>query len=749
MEDKINYATEFINSTGGHLFLTGKAGTGKTTFLRQLGAHCHKNFVVLAPTGVAALNAGGVTIHSQFLLPFGSFLPGDRPANSPAGALFYTGRDLSRQHPLDARRRKVLQAIDMLVIDEVSMCRADLIDALDYRLRTLRRNRRPFGGVQLLMIGDLFQLPPIVRDHEWDLLKQYYSSIHFFEARALKQAGFTYLELDKVFRQSDDRFVRLLNNLRSNNCSAEDLKLLNSRYQRNARAEEGVITLVTHNRQADAINRKRLDELEGAPYYYEADIEGNFPESMQPLPLSLELKVGAQVMFIKNDPEGDRFYNGKIACVSALEEDSVWVSMEGEDNFLVPRLQWQNRRYESDEKTGDLREELLGSFEQYPLRLAWAVTVHKSQGLTFEKAVVDVGQAFAPGQVYVALSRLRSLEGLSLRTEVSPSVISNDREVHDFVHQVSENTDLVARLKEERRRFLAQSLMNAFDFSPLHKGVDYMLKKFESKLNFEDEYLRGALGQYRLLLAEEEANSRKFQAQLQQLLAADRADQVLERLERGSQYYRQKLSGWLQQLLIFAEAVSELSGTKALSDQLSEQAQLLAHQYYLIDMAAAHTKSLLAAEAWDQSEQFQKRREAWYAEQLTAARQALSKMDLQISNKSGRKRAGTKAARKAVGQTYLDTYALLEEGLDAAQIASKRSLAVSTIYGHFARGIGEDKISIDQVFDKKELAVMLQLYAQSPEAGLTDLAALDERFSISQWRVFKAHSDKSDMVSKD
>jgi hypothetical protein len=308
----VETAAAFVNSTGSHIFLTGKAGTGKTTFLRSLGERTHKRFAIVAPTGIAALNAGGVTIHSMFQLPLGTFLPDRTPSGQfSAEANIYTQFTLSRKHPISAAKKQVLRSLDLLIIDEVSMLRADVLDAIDYRMRSVRGNfTRAFGGVQVLMIGDLFQLPPIVKDHEWGLLKRYYHSAHFFEAKALQTEGFVYIELDKIYRQSDQRFINLLNNLRENQTTADDVALLNSYFKSQTEVEDGIITLTTHNYKADDMNMVQLRRLKGESFVFSAEVEGDFPESMYPLPQRLELKEGAQVMFVRNDSNGGRFFNG-------------------------------------------------------------------------------------------------------------------------------------------------------------------------------------------------------------------------------------------------------------------------------------------------------------------------------------------------------------------------------------------------------------------------------------------------------
>ncbi|MCB0793870.1 MAG: AAA family ATPase, partial [Flavobacteriales bacterium] len=385
-------ATRFVNSTAQHIFLTGKAGTGKTTFLRSLGGLTHKRHLIVAPTGIAALNAKGVTIHSQFLLPFGAFIPERTLPDDIADYGRFHDRDtLNRRHPLNALRRSVLAALDLLIIDEVSMLRADLLDAIDHRLRNVKREYHvPFGGVQLLFIGDLFQLPPVIKDEEWSVLRRWYDAPHFFASLALKQAGYVHIELDKIFRQRDERFIGILNNLRNNTVTEQDVAELNRHYRPNKEGDgrDGVITLTTHNHTADALNQQAMDRLKGKAYRYEARVVGDFPESMYPVQSELELKVGAQVMFVRNDAD-KAYFNGKLARVTEVDKEDVTVEMVEEGtSYKLKREVWENKRYMLDPVTKEQEEEVLGTFEQYPIKLAWAITVHKSQGLTFDRAVI-------------------------------------------------------------------------------------------------------------------------------------------------------------------------------------------------------------------------------------------------------------------------------------------------------------------------------------------------------------------------
>ncbi|MCK5206902.1 MAG: AAA family ATPase, partial [Cyclobacteriaceae bacterium] len=528
----------------------------------------HKNFVIVAPTGIAALNAQGVTIHSQFLFPLGSFIPGRDPSgNYNTTSNFYTQHTLARKHPLNSMRKQVLRATDLLIIDEVSMLRADILDAIDYRMRSVKGNfYQSFGGVQVLMIGDLYQLPPIVKDHEWHVLNTYYKSMHFFEALALKQDGMVYIELDKIFRQQDEKFIGILNNLRNNITTGQDIATLNSYYrsENEINPDEEIITITTHNYKADAINNRELEALPGPSSYYEAEVSGDFPEKLYPLPEKIELKVGAQIMFVKNDSSGEKnYFNGKLARVDYLVPDSITVIMADTNRqFVLRKEEWDNKKYTIDEQSKELDEDVIGSFVQYPIKLAWAVTVHKSQGLTFDKAIIDVGQAFAPGQVYVALSRLRSLDGLILRTRINTSSISSDGNVVTFTQSKEQQKPLQEMLQEQQQNFLQRLLTTTFDFHVIEKQLEYLQKGKTGSMEFEDESMQKAMGIIQGRLEDEKENTAKFRNQLLALLHQNNLEKLLERINKGSAYYGAFMEENLRQLLVHLAEVEQFSRTK-------------------------------------------------------------------------------------------------------------------------------------------------------------------------------------------
>ncbi|MEZ0608906.1 HRDC domain-containing protein [Fibrella sp. WM1] len=452
INQRLELAHSYVLHTNQNVFLTGKAGTGKTTFLHQIKQLSAKRLVVVAPTGVAAINAGGVTIHSLFQLPFGPIIPGAKQEN----------RKFSRE------KIRLIRTLDLLVIDEISMVRADVLDGIDEVLRRYRYSQEPFGGVQLLLIGDMQQLPPVIRDDDWALLRPYYETGYFFSSHALRETPYVSIELTHIYRQADRRFINLLNGIREKTITAEGLTDLNQRYVPDFTPDdrEGYITLATHNQTAQQINSQKLADLTTRLHTYEAVVTDDFPEPMYPAEFSLELKVGAQVMFVKNDSSPDKqYYNGKIGQIAELGSDYVSVKCAGEFVPIVTGpVEWQNIRYSLDAKTGEILSEVIGTFTQYPLRLAWAITIHKSQGLTFERAIIDAGRAFAHGQVYVALSRCKTLDGLVLRTPIPASSIKTEVDLERFHEDVQTKTPTEQHLHDAKRANQEQLLHDLFAF---------------------------------------------------------------------------------------------------------------------------------------------------------------------------------------------------------------------------------------------------------------------------------------------
>ncbi|MFH2060574.1 MAG: helix-turn-helix domain-containing protein [Pseudomonadota bacterium] len=467
---ELKLAKNFVKNTGSHLFLTGKAGTGKTTFLHSLKKDAFKRMIVTAPTGVAAINAGGVTLHSFFQLPFGPFIPGSESYEN----------NQQRQFRFSKEKKQIIKGLDLLIIDEISMVRADLLDAVDVVLRRHRRNEQPFGGVQLLMIGDLHQLPPVAKQDEWQLLQQYYESVYFFSSQALRRTQLVTLELKHIYRQSDPKFIGLLNRVRDNRLDESAVAELNQRYIQNYMPKEGqgFITLTTHNNSAQSINQKRLKALPEKEVQFNAKVIGEFPEHTFPTPANLVLKQGAQVMFLRNDPGPDKlYYNGKIGKIKKVSSDTISVVCpDTTDEIIVKPVDWDNIKYTMDPETREIREEIIGKFKQFPLKLAWAITIHKSQGLTFDKAVIDAKAAFTHGQVYVALSRCKTFEGIVFSSPVPSHGIQIDDAILDFVEKARENPPSEQMLDAARIQFQQELLIDCFDFKLLHNRLGYLLR---------------------------------------------------------------------------------------------------------------------------------------------------------------------------------------------------------------------------------------------------------------------------------
>jgi len=474
---EVELAFRFIRDTNRHIFLTGKAGTGKTTFLHRVRRDIIKRSLVVAPTGVAAINARGVTIHSLFQLPFGPLVPGVK-------------RNESERRKFTKQKINLLRSLDLLIIDEISMVRADVLDAISEVLQRYRGIREPFGGVQLLMIGDLHQLPPVVKPDDWYTLRPHYNTTYFFGSQTLQHTAPVVIELKHIYRQSDSTFISLLNKVRNNQMDDNAIDMLNSRYNPNASSEtSGAITLTSHVHAAQKINKEKLDLLGGTKYKFKADVDGTFPSHAFPNHEQLEFKIGAQVMFVKNDLSEDKlYYNGKIGQIVDIDEDIIRVQCEGEDHKIyVSKATWENTKYTLNEKTKVVNEEVVGTFTQYPLRLAWAITIHKSQGLTFDKINIDAADAFAHGQVYVALSRCRSLEGISLYSKIIKKSISTDDAIQSYESQAATNAPTESHLEQAQKDFQRYILRQLFDLS----GLKYKMESLYKAITENSKSLHG------------------------------------------------------------------------------------------------------------------------------------------------------------------------------------------------------------------------------------------------------------------
>ncbi len=534
-------AGDFVRYTGSHIFLTGKAGTGKTTFLHNLKGNTAKRMIVTAPTGVAAINAGGVTLHSFFQLPFGPFLPGSEANEQYRQRVFRFSKE----------KKRIIKSLDLLVIDEISMVRADLLDAVDAVLRQHRRNDQPFGGVQLLMIGDLHQLSPVAKQEEWQLLQPHYPSVYFFSSHALGRTELLTIELKHIYRQSDVRFIELLNRVRDNRLDGAAIGELNKRYIENYTPEEdrGYITLTTHNRNADAINNRRLMALAGKEYRFKAEISGEFPEHTYPTPGVLVLKEGAQVMFLRNDASPEkRYFNGKIGKIKSISQQKIRILCPDEsETIVVEPVEWENIKYTVNEESKEIQEDVIGKFKQFPLKPAWAITIHKSQGLTFEKAVIDAKSAFAHGQVYVALSRCKTFEGMVLSSPVPSRGIGTDEVVLSFDDTVSRNPPSENGLQAAKIGYQQQLLLECFDLESLRNRLNYLLRLLLGNAGLVQVSGVSDMGRLREMANEHIFTvSEKFKNQLRAIFTEEALPEsdahILERIGKASTWFQDKFS---------------------------------------------------------------------------------------------------------------------------------------------------------------------------------------------------------------
>lgn len=713
----ITLARQIVERTHTHLFLTGKAGTGKTTFLRRLREQTAKRMVVLAPTGIAAINAGGVTIHSFLQLPFGPYVP-----NTPFS---------NNQYKMSKQRKRLISSLDLIVIDEISMVRADLLDLMDMALRHYRNPALPFGGVQLLMIGDLQQLSPVVREDDWALLSQHYASPFFFSAHALRTTPFVTVELKKVYRQQDDHFIQLLNNVREGQADTATLAALNARYIPDFRppSTETYVRLMTHNYQADLFNERQLTQLPSLAHTYTCSTSGIFPESSYPAAAQLVLKIGAQVMFVKNDSSGQhRYFNGMLGEVIDLDDDTVTVQPQEGLPIEVGKEQWTNARYQLNEQTKEIEEVIEGTFEQIPLRTAWAITIHKSQGLTFEHAIIDASAAFAHGQTYVALSRCRTLEGLVLSAPLPAHAIIQDGSVQQFTQNIAAQMPTPPQVAAMEQAFYLQLLRELFDFHSLRHALTAFLRLLEEHFY---RALPATVADYKALheafKTEVEAVSTRFATQYEQLVATpdyESSPLLQERVKRGADYFHQSLDSLWEQLRI----TSLSTGNK----ELAKRVERLTHELRETLRCKREELRHVATEGFDlntyqrmraiialgEEETPQPRRTRKKPSQETEVKATLVAARASQQSVPSKATATSKIQEKEPRiPSHLISYQLYQSGLSIEEIAAQRGLQESTIQAHFLPYLQSGQVQLSELVPPTIIARLRAYLSEQRAAG--------------------------------
>ncbi len=674
-------AADIVLNTSQSVFLTGKAGTGKTTFLHYIREHANKNVIVAAPTGVASINAGGVTLHSLLQLPFEPFIPN-----------LEGKKKLEFHFKLRKSKIEMLRELDLLIIDEVSMLRADMLDAIDYLLKRYRNNQQLFGGVQILFIGDMYQLPPVVQQHEWDQMKEYYPSPFFFHAQALQNNMPLYIELKTIYRQSDQVFIDILNRIRNSCTTSADLQILNKRYNPSFKLteENRYIVLCTHNYKADKINNDELARLTAKAVSFSGKISGDFAENSLPTDFNLLLKVGAQVMFVKNDAgEKRRYYNGKLAVVSFLSEKKIIVRFENGHEMELEEETWRNVRYSLNEDSGDIQEEELGAFTQYPIRLAWAITIHKSQGLTFDRVVIDAGQAFAAGQVYVALSRCTSLDGIVLFSRITADSIRTDEGAIAFSRKELKQDYLQQILEQEKPYYCAERLKKAFDWSPVVRSLRSFYELVSSKTIPNKEEVQKLVSQLYCKAEEQEKISQNFRKELHSILYTSNPDIYLikDRVNKAVSYFHKDLQqniilpieNHINSLKNASKVKAYLKGIREIDATLLSFLAKLEHiRYGNISL----TENII--------------------------------FDKVIIQKAEEVQVAEKKEKAQKGDSQRITLSLFNEGKSVKEIVAERNLSTTTIEGHLSGFILTGDLSVDKLISKDKQDYLIPRLKEIP-----------------------------------
>ncbi|GAA5220627.1 helix-turn-helix domain-containing protein [Membranihabitans marinus] len=708
---ELDIAREFVQNTDQNLFLTGKAGTGKTTFLKEVIHKIRKKSIVVAPTGVAAINAGGTTIHSMFGLPLKAFVPANDPVDhNLANNLF----SLSKHFRYRSEKRNLLRELELVVIDEISMVRADILDAIDYALRFVRRSDQAFGGVQLIVIGDLYQLSPVIKQDIWYQLQPYYRSGYFFDAYSWKKSNPVMIELKHIYRQTNADFIAILNRVRVGNPTEEDIQKLNEKY---VAQEEDIpsnhIVLTTHNQKAQQINLTKMRALNTKVMKYKASVKGDFNENAYPVEFVLELKIGAQVMFTRNDSEGGKYFNGKIGEVVDLKKESVKVKFDDGEVIEVEAIQWENYTYKLNPETKEVEQEKLGSFSQFPLRLAWAITIHKSQGLTFENAVLDLGNSFAYGQAYVALSRCVDLQGISLKSKLKLENIKVDQTILRYSEQESQ-VDYDLRLHAAKEKFAVKVLQKYFDFHPLNLKFEQW--QSEIKKRKENDLPPFSYSKIAGEIQDMHNISLKFYGQLdlyaRHFISEDDMIPLKSRVQKGVEYYSDRLyKNCISSVTAFYEKIAHTAGMKKIQHSTID---FLAGCWDLMDR-------LYSVEFYGQSlyqgEQY-KRPEEWSKTNLVKAKKKETTAEVSLK--------------------------LLQGGMGVDEVAALRQLKASTIESHVLSLYKEKKLDIHPFVSKEKLVNILPFFENGKkEETLTDIhRKISFDVSFFELRMVRAYMER-------
>ena len=697
-----NHFFDLIEYTNRSVFLTGKAGTGKTTFLNEFVKKTRKKHIVVAPTGIAAINAGGVTVHSMFGLPLRTFLP---TADRIDGSLGNNIADLMSHFKYRKDKLKLLREIEVLIIDEVSMLRADVLDMMDFSLRFIRRNNQRFGGVQMLLIGDLYQLPPVVRDEH--ILKMFYHSPFFFDSLAIKDIPLLTIELTKVYRQSDESFLEILNAIRDGDVANIDFEHLNERFNPDFNAgEEAYIYLCSHNKIADDINQQKLAEIKADPSTFEAKLFGDFKENQYPNEQFLELKVGAQVMFIRNDISGEKkYFNGKLGEISALDENEIKVILEGSGREItVKREVWEQKKYSLDNEK-NIKEEVLGSFEQFPIKLAWAVTIHKSQGLTFDKVIIDAGKSFTAGQVYVALSRCRTLEGIVLKSKITPEVIFKDNRILQFQGDTFANDTVEEILNQEK-----------YDYS-----IKKVLRTLDSRW-----FLHEVEEWNKLSVAHKSIDSVKTnQLYVQLKHEITQLGKIFEKLEK---ILFQKVHLFINQKEEWSEIENKTKGAvNFFFTEVKDKIFSPLKEFY------AEVKGVKGLKQYN--EEFKN----WLEdiEEYLNGLKSAHLLETRLLEEKNNKEVSMKMA-KVPSQVL--TFQLFEEGKTISEIAKERGLVKETVIGHLAKFAEQGLLDISRVITLDKIKIFEKTFKTGPKETLNEWkTTLPNDFEFNEIRILINH----------